>query len=222
MARENDANLKDIVLKLKRFPLKSYENLDLDRLVIYVLFVLEKKKVPLYFDFICVGLFKLFPYKFSLATFTQYPDAYRINNAIRRTTGALSDQNKKRWATGTPEHGFYLTDTGREIAKQVERLLENPKLQHSYQKPSIKRSRGRSPADDMQEVRSSEAFRKWSMDEDVNNHEFFAFLKAAPYTPKELLAEHIKRLKTSATTIKDKEITEFLLWLEKKFSNLLS
>ena len=219
---KNTIDIKNIVLKFKPFPLRSYENIDLDRLVIYTLFSLEEKKVPLYFDFICIGLFKLFPHKFSLATFKQYPDAYRINNAIRRTTGALSDQNKKRWANGSPEHGFYLTDIGKEIAKQVKRLLENPNLQKIRQKLGVTKSRGRSPVEDMQEIRVSEAFKKWFTNEEVNNHEFFAFLKAAPYTPKQLLVEHLKRLKVSATTTKDKEVLEFLSWLEKKFNNLLS
>lgn len=223
MKKENNtSNVKNIVLRFKPFPPRSYENIDLDRLVIYALFSLAEKKVPLYFDLICVGLFKLFPYKFSLATFKQYPDAYRINNAIRRTTGALSGQDKEGWANGSPEHGFYLTDVGKEIAKQVKRLLENPSLQKIRQKTGATKSRGRSPFEDMQEIKVSEAFKKWFVNEEVNNHEFFAFLKAAPYTPKQLLVEHLDRLRVSATTIKDEEVLKFLSWFEKKFSNLLS
>lgn len=220
--KNNTTDIKNVVLKLKAFPPKSYENIDLDRLVIYTLLVLEEKKVPLYFDFICVGLFKIFPRKFSLATFRQYPDAYRISNAIRRTTGALSDQNKKRWATGSPEHGFYLTDTGRQIAEQVKRLLQNPQLQKIQQRSTLTKTRGRSPSKDIQEIRTSETFKKWSTNQEINNHEFYAFLKAAPYTPKQLLTEHLKQLKSSATSVKDKEVLGFLSWLERQFSHLLS
>jgi len=217
----NVEDLKDLVLKFKPITYKNYESFDLDRLVIYVLFTLNEKGIPLYFDFICVSLFKIFPHKFSLATFNQYPDAFRVNNALRRTTGALSDKNKKQWANGNPENGFYLTDTGREIAIHVKKLLENPKLQKIHQKTDSGRTRGRSPFEDIQEIRISDAFKKWFLEENINNHEFFAFLKAAPYTPKQLLIDHLGKLRLSATTVKDVEVIRFLSWLEKKFNYLL-
>lgn len=205
------------MLGVKHFPFVNYDSFDLDRLVVYTLYALEGKKIPLYFDFIAVGLFRLFPRKFSMANFIQYPDTNRISKALRR----LTDQKRKHWATGNIENGFHLTDLGREMAKQVSGSLKNP-LPRKDRKPIIvSKSRGKSPGDDIREIRVSEAFKKWFANEEVNNYEFFAFLKAAPYTPKQLLAEHLKRLKVSATTTKDKEVLEFLSWLEKKFSNLL-
>ena len=85
----------------------------------------------------------------------------------------------------------------------------------------LTKSRGRSPSDDIREIKESDAFRKWQNEQDVNNYEFLAFLKAVPYTPKQLLAEHFGQLKNSAVTIKDKEILKFLSWLENKFKDLL-
>lgn len=218
---DSGMNTKKVLADLKQLPVSHYDGFDLDRLVVYALFVLEENKIPLYFDFIAVGLFRLFPRKFSMANFRQYPDTYRINNSIRRLAGSLRDSNKLGWVTGSVEHGFYLTDLGREIAKQVSGSLKNPLPKKGRKLIVVSKSRGKSPNDDMQEIRVSEAFKKWFASEEVNNHEFFAFLKAAPYTPKRLLVEHLKRLKVSATTTKDKEVLEFLSWLEKKFSNLL-
>lgn len=212
---------KKILTGLKQFPAANYDGFDLDRLVVYTLLILEENKIPLYFDFITVGLFRLFPRKFSMANFRQYPDTYRINNSIRRLTGSLRDSNKLDWVTGSVEHGFYLTDLGREIAKQVSGSLKNPLPKKDRKLIIVSKSRGKSPSDDIEEIKVSEAFKKWFASEEVNNHEFFAFLKAAPYTPKRLLTEHLKRLKVSATTTKDKEVLGFLSWLEKKFSNLL-
>ncbi|MBI4225334.1 MAG: hypothetical protein HY617_03300 [Candidatus Sungbacteria bacterium] len=216
--KSNEMNTKKILTGLKQLPAVNYDGFDLDRLVVYTLLILEENKVPLYFDFIAVGLFRLFPHKFSMANFRQYPDTNRINKALRR----LTDQKRKNWATGNLENGFYLTDLGREMAKQVSNSLKNPLPKKDRKPIVVSKSRGKSPSDDIQEIRVSEAFKKWFASEEVNNHEFFAFLKAAPYTPKQLLIEHLKRLKVSATTAKDKEVLEFLSWLEKKFSNLLS
>ena len=216
--KNNGMNTKKIIAGLKKFPVANYGDFDLDRLVVYTLLVLEENKVLLYFDFIAVALFKLFPRKFSMANFSQYPDTNRISKALRR----LTDQKRKDWATGNIENGFYLTDLGRETAKQVSNLLKNSIQKGKHKSIIIGKSRGKSLSDDIKEIKVSEAFQKWFLNEDVNNHEFFAFLKAAPYTPKELLVEHLKQLKLSATTMKDKEVIEFLAWLEKKFSNLLS
>lgn len=216
--KNNEMNTKKVLAGLKRFPATNYDDFDLDRLVVYALFVLEENKISLYFDFIAVVLFKLFPLKFSMANFKQYPDTNRISKALRR----LTDQKRRNWATGSIENGFYLTDLGREMAKQVSNSLKNPVKKKDRKPIVVSKSRGKSPSDDIKEIRVSEAFKKWFSNEEVNNHEFFAFLKAAPYTPKQLLAEHLKRLRVSATTTKDKEVMEFLVWLEKKFSNLLS
>lgn len=218
MKNQNDINIKRLLLGVKHFPFVSYDDFDLDRLVVYTIYVLEEKKIPLYFDFIAVGLFRLFPRKFSMANFTQYPDTNRISKALRR----LTDQKRKRWATGNIENGFHLTDLGRETAKQVSGFLKNPKLKKDRKPIMVIKSRGRSPADDIQEIKDSDAFKKWQSDQDINNYEFFAFLKAAPYTPKPLLAEHLKRLKISAMAAKDKEVSKFLSWLENKFQNLLN
>lgn len=216
--KSNEMSTKKILTSLKQLPAANYDGFDLDRLVVHTLLILEENKVPLYFDFIAVGLFRLFPRKFSMANFRQYPDTNRISKALRR----LTDQKRKSWATGNLENGFYLTDLGREVAKQVSNSLKNPLSKKDRKPIVVSKSRGKSPSDDIQEIRVSEAFKKWFTNEEVNNHEFFAFLKAAPYTPKQLLIEHLKRLKVSATSTKDKEVLEFLSWLEKKFSNLLS
>lgn len=221
MEKNNEfINVKKFILNLKPIAAEDYKKIDLDRLVVYALFLLEGKNIPLYFDFISVALFKLFPQKFSLENFKQYPDVFRVNNAIRRTTGALSDKNKKRWANGSPEHGFSLTDFGREIAKQVASLIKNPELQKDREKTNVK-TRGRSALNDVQEIRNSDAFKMWRNSSDVNTYEFFAFLKATPYTPKQLLIDHIKQLKNSSIAEKDKETLSFLSWLEKNFKNLL-
>jgi hypothetical protein len=208
---------KKTISGLKRFPAKSYKKIDLDRLAVYALYVLEKNRVPLYFDYIAVAMFRLFPKKFSMANFSKYPDTNRINKAIRR----LTDQTRKSWATGSVENGFNLTGLGKEIGKQVLDLLNNPEKQSSSRVQPPTRSRGRSPAVETAEIKKSEAFKKWCSGEVISNYEFFAFLKATPYTHKPMLSEHLRKLKKVALTVGDDEVIDFLKWLENKFVNLL-
>lgn len=151
-----------------------------------------------------------------MANFSQYPDTNRISKAMRR----LTDQKRKRWATGNIENGFQLTDFGREMAMQVSSFLKNPKASRHNKPIVVTKSRGRSASDDIREIMESDVFKKWKAEKEINNYDIFAFLKAAPYTPKPLLAEHLKKLKGSADVIKDKEISRFLTLLENKFQNI--
>lgn len=209
-------NDKKAIVAIKAHAPKSYESIDLDRLAVYALTVLDSKKIPLYFDYAAVALFRLFPKKFSMANFSQYPDTNRINKALRR----LTDQARRGWATGTVENGFSLTDLGREVGRQVLEIINNPE-KHEVKKIVSSRSRGRSADAEINEIKNSETYKKWENKELINNYEFYAFLKAAPYTPKPLLVEHLDRLKKSAIEVKDKVVQEFLSDLDTKFNNLL-
>lgn len=208
--------IKKILLELKTFDSQAYENLDLDRLVIFAMASLERKKIPLYFDYITVGLFKMFPDKFSMANFAQYPDTNRINKSLRR----LVDPKRKNWATGNLENGFYLTDLGKEIGMQTKNLLTHP-IQQKTKRSTTQRSRGRSPQEDVVEIENSQLFQKWAeKNYKATEYEVLSFLKAVPYTPKHLLFKYIEQLKQSATTVKNKKVINFLNWLENKFKNL--
>ena len=215
-------NIKNKVLKLSSFNKKNYEKLDIDSLVLFGMFLLEKKGIPLYFDYIAVSLFKLFPNKFSMANFKKYPDTYRINNSVRRLAGSLKKFKGVTWATGSVEKGFNLTDTGREIAIQVENFLKNPERQKKRDLiATTERSRGRSLKDDVEEIEKSLMFQKWARkDYKINDYEVLSSLNAMPYTPKELMFKYLKQLKQSANTIKNQRVLKFLNWLEKKFYHI--
>ena len=194
---------------------ESYSNVDLDRLMVLAFWKLEQKNIPLYFDHATVAAFKLFPKKFSMATFSEYPDTNRTNKAARR----LTDPKRKKWATGNVENGFFLNDLGRETAQEVEKaLLENKQPRKSL--PTA-RSRGRSSDDEMQEIRSSDLFTQWQEGAKTNPHEFFAFLKAAPYTPRKMLLERLKQLQQSAVDARDPDAEKFLKWVDETFHDFI-
>ncbi len=216
---KKEIDFKSRILTTKFLSVKKYENFDLDRLAIYAMYFLEKNKIPLYFDYIATALFKLFPTKFSMANFNQYPDTNRISKALRR----LVDTKRKNWATGSIENGFYITDLGREIAIQVETILLSLHIQKKHPLLSQKKSRGRSPKDDVEEIRNSEIFQRWLLkDYKITDYEVLSFLRAVPYTPKIFLLQYLENLRQSTITFKDRDALKFLKWLEKKFYNLFN
>lgn len=213
-------NIKAKVLRIKPLRANRYNNLDIDRLVVFGMSYLEENDIPLYFEYIVVALFRLFPEKFSLENFTEYPDTYRINNSVRRLAGSIKSRGVT-WASGSIENGFNLTDTGREIANQVNETLRNPIKQNN--KELKKRSRGRLPANDLLEIKNSEIFKKWQEDKEaISSFEVFSLLGAMPYAPKELLKKHLDYLKNTALTLNEKKVQSFLKWVEFNFSNIFN
>jgi hypothetical protein len=132
----------------------------------------------------------------------------------------LVDPKRKNWATGNLENGFYLTEIGKEIGKQTRELLINPSRQKDT-KAITKRSRGRSPMDDVSDVKRSDLFRKWQNGgREATEYEILSFLKAVPYTPKYVLADYIKQLRQSVSSSTDDETKKFLSWVETKFETI--
>ncbi len=196
---------------LRAFNEQAYESFDLDRLLTYAMHVLQKAAVPLYFDYICVAAFKLFPAKFSMANFSEYPDTNRLSKALRR----LTDQQRKNWATGNIENGFHLSPAGEEIFNQVTARLQQPEKRETP-KPKT-RTRGRSTTDDTNEVVTSEVFSKWKQGVEISEFEVSSFLGASPYVPKRLLKNHLESLKQSARAADSSDGQAFLDWLETQF-----
>ena len=65
---------KDKIEKLQKIDETKYKNIGLDHLVMYAIGELDKMKADLSFENAVVASFKLFPKKFSLPGFPEYPD----------------------------------------------------------------------------------------------------------------------------------------------------
>ena len=209
-----DTSYRATINSLEEIKKESYENLDLDRLLIYAMATLEKNGTPLYFDYISVSAFRLFPYKFSMANFKEYPDTNRISKSLRR----LTDSQRKNWATGTIEYGFNLSEVGREVYSQVYVLLVSP--ENPPVKPVGRRTRGRSTRDDANEILTSDLYKKWMKKEEISEFQVINFLGASPYTPKSLLKNHLNNLRIAAENTQSKDAATFIRWIEEYFSNV--
>lgn len=206
-------DIKGYLFSLSEFDSEKYADLDLDRLAIYALNLLEEHRVPLYFDYVAVAIFRLFPKRFSMANFDMYPDTNRINKSLRR----LTDSKRNNWARGNIENGFVLTDAGREMNRQVQGMLA------VADKGGAKKSddrRGRSAGSDISEVKQSGIFRKWQHSAPITDFEVFEFLGAPAYTPKPLLANHLEKLKDSSNSENDEEAIAFLEWLRNDYRHI--
>src|SRR3989442_952144 len=95
-----------------------YADVALAALAAFTILRLGDLHIPNTFENLVVALFKLFPAKFSLVGFKQYPDAA----CVGRTLLQLGPKYRN-WARGSVQKGFVLTDSGNAKALDVAKIL---------------------------------------------------------------------------------------------------
>ena len=203
---------KKFVKNLKPFKEEQYKNITQDQLAIFAMYFLEQKGVPLYFEYIGISLFKLFPKKFSLITFKEYPDLYRISNLLRLHLRPT----ERNWAVGNVRTSFSLTVLGREIAKETEKILYNPMLQKKVSAKKEKLGRIKSIQGDVNEILTSDLFKKWKIEkENINEFEILSFLGVMSFTKKDIIKKRISRLKNICRNMKNEDALAFINYIAK-------
>src|SRR3989338_9571832 len=109
---------REEILRLQTVDLSKYEDIDLDRLAIYAISQLEKIGAELSFENAVMASFKLFPQKFSLLGFPDYPDANRVMKCLWRFTSKA-----KQWLGGKMRQGFFITERSRSYIKEAQDIL---------------------------------------------------------------------------------------------------
>ena len=112
------------VLNLSRIPIYAYEHyskIGLNGLLAYVVFSLESANQAATFENITVAAHQMFPGKFSLVGYAQFPDATRIQLVILHLGPKYVG-----WLVGKKKTGYYLNARGREAAISVSRQLGVP------------------------------------------------------------------------------------------------
>jgi len=98
--------------RAKPFPEKAYMDIPLSDLVLYAVFSLETKKVETTFENIVAECFELFPKKFSLHGYPEYPDANRVRREIQRLEGTLSSPGIEKLVDGNMKTSYRITEKG--------------------------------------------------------------------------------------------------------------
>jgi len=205
---------KDKIRKLKALEPASYEPIDLDRLVIYTTTELEELGVELSLENIIVGAFKLFPKKFSLAGYLEFPDATRVEKCLWRCKG-----KKRQWIGGKTPHGYLIIDKTRIISAQTEAELSNIELKKEPKRKRLRRKEGI-----LKETTDSPAYSKYmsGKGELISEADFCYLLQGTLDSPRETLRENFVLLKKFAEALEREDVLTFLSWLEQRFKYFLN
>ena len=202
---------KKIIKLCKYYDFEKYKDIDLNSLVVYVIDFLEKNVIPLSFENICVATFLMFPKKFSLLDFDEYPDATRVNRVLLHLRPKYENL-----AEGNVKSGFILTERGKLKVKTTKSLLnqdsegEHIETRHKFENKRI------------DEVKNSITYKKYTEGnfDEIQIDEVYGFLQATPYTSKKNIRQLLNQILSIARDKNDTDLEGFINSIKKKFGYL--
>ena len=195
-----------------------YSLMSYDKLLILALFELEENNKPTTFENLVAECFNLFPKRFQLPGFPEWPDSSIVEKSWLRC------RSDKGLIYGTKSKGFRLTSKGLEVAKETADRLSNSSLfndtnYHGHKGDARTRS-GRL----VKHVENSTAFKKFKANKliaNITDFEFCDLLYSTLDTPPSLRKRNLEELKYHASVYERYDIVAFLEKCAEYFNKLL-
>ncbi len=204
---------REKILKLKAMAFDKYGDVDLDHLVMYSIGQLEKIGSGLSLENVVIASFKLFPQKFSLIGFPDYPDANRVVKCLWRFTSKT-----RPWLGGKIKQGFVITERGRICIQETENILNG-----RFRKVKKASSQTRREEKLLKEVMLSPAYLKYieKKNDLISEGDLCYLLQGTLDSDRQMLKQNLFQLKDYASEFKRQDLLEFLNWLEQRFRAFL-
>ena len=202
-----------------------YAQITLNDLVVYSSYYLDRQGLEITSEDLISACFLLFPRKFSLQKYPQWPDSAVVS---RR----WSDCKRKGYLRGNAVSGFQITARGLKRAEKVEKLLGKvektrlrlPKAQaHKSAIPTQTihpelKTRARKY---IRSIEGSEAYRRYRKKLSLNEFDFRSLLLCTMESPQTTLARNLGQFKEYVRIYDRSDLVTFLEFCEGKFSHLL-
>jgi hypothetical protein len=185
-------------------------------------------EIPSTYENVTVLNARLFPFKFTLAGFPEFPDAMCTNREI------LHLRPKYRgFATSDPRKGVFLSEKGREAAATVIEALGYPTFEGKPIKLTAVteihllakgRDRTRNPTQIVADCKGKLLYRRFTEGkfEETDIVHFLGLLSLYDHTPPSEVRKAFRQLRADALTTEDKEFLVFLDRVEERFSAYLN
>ena len=196
----------------------SYERISYDDLVTYVVYRLTADNGPSFqttFEDMVAEAFKLFPKRFGLRGYPEWPDSAVVNRSWLRS------RTDKKYLAGSVKDGFRLTQRGLKVAERVEKQLAQPPVQGGKRLSAELRTRSGRLLRSIERSPSFLNFRDSGELGDMTEHDFEDVLLALPDAPSSRLASNLAQFMDAAQLYDRSDIAEFLDALGLRFSSRL-
>jgi len=197
---------KKVTKKKSKSPFSEdvYQNIDLDSLVTYAVWSIEQKEEACTFERLVEECFKLFPKKFSLFGYPQWPDSARVNKSWLRC------RTDKGLIKGTVKTGFRLTPLGDNAVASTAELLQGRRV-----KPALRTSRKARSIEEavLSRVRSHHLFKRYVNDPksfEVGRDELRHLLMTTGMAGNDVVVANLEKLRRSAEKANDHHLLDFI------------
>lgn len=217
-----EASIREKLRQFRPLPSALYSAIDLNRLTVFTIYTLRREDVPATIENIAVANYKMFPRRFAMVGFPEYPDVLRVNRALLQLRPKY-----RNWATGNTKLGWALTTAGIAEAKALSARLGDAVPEYSASEEDLEAEpagvskRTIHDEDVIKRIRATSLFEKAQTDwQDVGALEVFDVLEAYTHTPAEVLRRKLRELKRIAAGNRDEEVKAVLSGLEERFPSL--
>jgi len=215
------------ILQLEPFAIQKYEPMALTTLTAYSVFWLSEWGIQTSFENLAVLNFKLFPAKFAMVGWPQFPDFNRTNRSV------LQMRPKYRnLATSMTKKGVFLNENGMREAEAVTSRLGSPVSQGARKvssQSSIASVRGASrartihPEDQISKLKRSKLYQlfqegRWQEAEAID---LVNFLEVYDHTPSKEKVRRLSEFRQAADQLVDQAVQTFLEQVRLKFQSYL-
>ena len=209
-------------------PPRAYADDSLAALTVYSLYWLHQWGLRRTIEAVTVLNWRLFPEKFAMLGFSEFPDAFRTNRSL------LQGQPKYRnWLTGTATKGFSLNARGMDLARELAQRLGVPEngegkslgeLPSAARSVPIGRARTVEQERETQRVRAHRLFDRWKRGEmnEVDLIHVHSLLGIFDHTPAKVRQKKMGDLERAAADVGDAEVQQFLNAIRQQFPLVLA
>lgn len=209
-----------------KFDPGAYIKITLNDLVVYSVYYLHKQGSEIASEDIISACFVLFPKRFSLRKYPQWPDSGMVS---RR----WSDCKGKGYLRGNATSGFQITARGIKRAEKVEKLLGKPLkpvrvAKPKVQKPAVPATEAVHPVlkaharKYARSIEMSDAYRHYKKHMPLNEFDFRSLLLCTMESPPETLSRNLEQFKEYAGIVERDDLSKFLAFCEDKFAHMLN
>lgn len=208
---------------LPQFNPDGYAKTPLNDLVVYSIYSLHQKGSTIPAEDIISACFVLFPRRFSLRKYPQWPDSATVS---RR----WSDCKRKGYLRGNALEGFQLTARGVKRAEKIEKTLGKVKIKPvPGSKPKLPlqpvltvhpelKARAKKY---IHSIESSDAYKRYKRKSPINEYDFRSLLLCTMESPPATLTRNLEQFKDYVRIHDRMDLLTFLESNEENFSHLL-
>lgn len=210
MEKLNKKSNEDTIRMIKESQ-SNYLSMNKDRLILFAVSFLESKDIEPTFDKIVVTGFKLFPKKFSLIGFPEYPDGRTIYYCVYNHCTLTN-----KWLRGNIQSGFKVTEKGKYFLDETKKMLVG-KIKLSKTHGIVPK---RKEVTFITALKKTKTFKKFvdDMERKIPEFEIFEVLNA-PMDSKELAQAHLEKYFEYANRINDLDALNFLEFLKEEMES---